>query len=323
VLGVAACGGSSDGVKQGEKLEDTGWFLDTADPSNCTHRVVTTEPDAGESGWYWLDEPRVFTETRNEESYGATLIDDQGVAVQTTVDWDADGLFYRVVTKDGFLQASTDYTLRVQDCLTTTDIPFSTSEFGAPLDEGPGSLVGATWHLDLINADWVEPGGLGALLALYFTTPVLIGVQYADLDTIDFIGAPGVIGPFGNVVQDLTESTWDFPSTGFDEAPFFDATTDAVTFEYEGSVVPVSDFEFSGTISGDMTAIGGGLLTGLADTRNLGSALGVPGNESAMCETAVSLGVSCIDCPDGEPYCLYIEVRSVDGELVDGLEIQK
>jgi hypothetical protein len=318
---AVACGGTPEETPQGEKLLDTGWFVDTDAPSNCAHQLVLTEPAANDSAWYWLDPLTVYVETEDQAAYDVQLVNNVDVSVPSKVVW-SENLSFTVTPLTGSLEANMDYRLIVTDCAAVHEVPFRTSAFGEPFVNGPTALIGHTYNLDLVNANWVEPGGLGALLALYFTTPVLMGVQYADFETLDFLAAPGLVSPFGGLIQDITMSSWDFPATDFHDAPYFSAQTNEVVFEYEGEEVPVADFNFSGTISGDMRSIGGGVITGTADTRNMGAFVGAPGDEDAMCETASSLGVACIPCNDGQPYCLAMEVRDVDGEWVEGLELQ-
>ena len=36
---------------------------------------------------------------------------------------------------------------------------------------------------------------------------------------------------------------------------------------------------------------------------------------------AAGIGVECEPCADGEPYCLYIEARDLDGVLLPGLHL--
>ncbi len=237
--------------------------------------------------------------------------------VDTTMVW-AEGNLSFTLDWDGFLQADTDYTLVLQDCQQTQEIPFRTSELGAPLQGGPESLVGNTYLLDLAGADWVEPPQLAAIIAVYLTDPILLGVRFASEGQIDFLGAPGSTDVLGNVTQAAGVPTWDFPLSGFD-APFIDAQVDSVTLQYDlGEVIdiPVGDFVLQATFSEDGRSIGGGILRGLGDTRGIdeGLALG-----ASMCDLAADLGVPCEPCPDGQVACLQLAARDLQGALQPGL----
>ncbi len=315
---LCGCGGDDGKVKD---LIDTGWFTDTAvfDAENCKHKVYSTQPEADADDWYWKSPLRVLTETDKDEAYVSWLVDGNGLQIETTRTWSDEGLNFELEVPGG-LQSSTDYTLNVNDCGTSHRIDFRTSPFGEPLLLGPEALVGKTYHLDLVDAEWVEPGGIGGLLQLYFTTPILVGIKVANNVNIDFIGSPGRLDEFGVLEQDLSETTWDFPLTDFRDAPYFVARSEGVTFAFQGLEVPIADFRLAGTFSADMTELGGIELSGLGDTRNLGELLN-DANDAAVCELAATLGVDCVDCADGEPLCLFMSARDVTGVLVPDLTL--
>jgi hypothetical protein len=62
-------------------------------------------------------------------------------------------------------------------------------------------------------------------------------------------------------------------------------------------------------------------VQGIGDTRYAGPLLG-SANEDAVCTTAAGLGVQCMECPDGEPFCLPVSVRDIEGLYVPGLTIR-
>jgi hypothetical protein len=322
---LVGCGGGDD-VQTTEKLLDTGWFVDTAtgDGLNCQHQVVLTEPEDGALDWYWRDFPRVYVETNEDPSkYEVFLVDEEGVRLRAEQSWpDEDSLSFEVQFVGG-LKASHTYQMIIRDCAGERVVSFTTSPLGAPLQSGPQGLVNSTYVLDLATAEWVQPPSLGPLLQLYFTTPVLLGVESADSSSIDFLGAPGEIDPFEGILQDTEQQTWDFDGTGFTDSPYFQADVDEVNFRFDGLDIPVFDFSVAGTFAADGSEFGGGALLGNADTRNLGVQLGEPDNLAAMCGYAESLGILCKPCPDGEPYCLDLEVQGVTGTLVPGLTLQR
>jgi len=322
---VSAC--KKDDEPPVEKLLDTGWFVDTAaralDPESCLSRYVSSVPEGGETSWYWRDRPYLLVATDNPSAYDAWLVDEDGNRLDTDMAWDDTGLGF-TLTWDGHLRPDTEYTLWRSDCAVTESIVFHTSHLGAPIEGGAQALVGTTFRLDLVNATWVEPGALSTLLALYFTTPILLGVQYADDSNLDLLGAPGEVDDFGQVQQQTFAATWDFPLQAFDEQPYFEASVAAITLDYTAGddelAIPVQDFLLVGTIAPDGSSMGGAQLSGLADTRDLGVVLN-DDDDDAICNYAESLGVNCQPCADGAPYCLKIIGEDVTGVRVDGLTL--
>ena len=53
----------------------------------------------------------------------------------------------------------------------------------------------------------------------------------------------------------------------------------------------------------------------------MGALIGKKDEPAAICEQAAALGVSCTDCPDGLPYCMFLSAVDVDGTRVPGLQI--
>jgi hypothetical protein len=312
----------------GEKVNllETGWFeddtdniLDTDGGTVCLGKVLEVEPADGEDAWFWRDGPRLFVETVSN-AYAVRLTDTLGRVVPTTlVPTDEAGLKLEAQFEGG-LEPNTDYLLEVDDCFETRRVAFRTSSYGAPLNGGPRSLLGRTYLLDLVGADWIEPGGFGPILSTTFTTPVLLGVQYADANNMDWIGATGYVS-VGQVQQDDSYPTWDFPVTPFDGAPYFATTSARVELIIAGFALPITDFHLSGTLAADASHFAGGVLSGLGDTRYAGGAIAQPNNPAAMCNLAAGIGVSCVACPDGEPLCLQVELHDLRGTEVDGLTL--
>jgi hypothetical protein len=320
-LGMSGCS-RKDGLTEGPRLTDTGWFTDPADlvGDDCRYRLVTTLPEDGATGWYWRDPLTMYVSTASEDRYETYLVDGSGVRLPTVPVWTDDGLS-ATLSVDGGLEADESYAWHIRDCLEERVLSFSTSELGAPLLGGATSLKGNTYVLDLASADWVQPAGLGPVLALYFDTPILLGVENATASVLEFIGAPGAAAAAGGLMQDREASTWDFGEASFSQAPYFDASVDEVVFAFQGTTVPVSSFGLTGTFAADGSSLGGVRLGGLADTRQLGALLGDPDNESALCDYAETLGLACDPCDDGEVFCMVLSVENVTAQQAEGLEL--
>lgn len=317
LLALAACSGDDAPIP----LLDTGWFDGTTQTGECTDIFVTSEPAGGETDWYWRDLPRVFTQTDRVTRYSARLQEADGTPVQTEMQWDENTGLSFVLETGRYLEASTDYVLVLQDCQQTQEIAFTTSALGEPLEEPAASLVGNTYLLDLAGAEWIEPPQLASIIAVYLTDPILLGVRFADDQQIDFLGAPGYTDILGNVTQASGVPTWDFPLADFEAQPFINTQVDAITLQYSiGEVIdiPVQDFVLQATFSADGRTLGGGVLSGQADTRGIGLLLN-PNDEGALCELSAGLGVFCEPCPDGESFCLDLVARDLEGTLQPGL----
>lgn len=324
LLLVVACSG--DEPVPPPDLTDTGWF-DTATtkvPPPCEDRVVTTVPEAGEDRWYWRDRPVVFTETDAVDAYAAYLVEDEtGTRIDATPVWNEEGTSF-TLEWDGWLEGSTAYTLFVTDCEQTIEVPFETGPLGAPLALTDAELRGRTYLLDLAGADWIEPPVLSALIQVYFTTPILLGVRYVDGPAIDLLAAPGEVDPLGVVTQDPSADTWNFPIADFSGSPFVDAEAPQIELLYDAYgtevAIPVTDFVLQGTFSADGERLGGGVLEGLGDTRSVGALLGDDRPE-AICELAAGAGVECIPCADGLSFCLFLRAEALEGTWVPGLTL--
>lgn len=316
-VAVALVGGCKSGDDR-TPLLDTGWFEDTGGGLACKDRVVDVSPADGATGVYWRDPIRIGAATAVPERYDAVLTDLDGYRLDDGPVWADGSLTFELVAERG-LRPGAEHVVRTRDCDGWQERRFTTSDLGLPLTGGPESLVGKTWHLDIVRARWVEPPGVSALLALYFTTPLLLGVQSASDTQVRVIGAPGFVDIQGQIQQDRSGASWDFPLLPFDQQPYLDVALDSVTFAFNGIEIPVTGFAFQGTFSPDTSTLGGGVLSGLGDTRNAGTLLGQPGNPAALCTLSEGIGVPCQPCPDGEAYCLFIRAENVSGAALPGV----
>ena len=75
-----------------------------------------------------------------------------------------------------------------------------------------------------------------------------------------------------------------------------------------------------GTFSPDGSGMGGAWISGLVDTRNLGTLMGIGTGDDAICNYLnESFEAPCEDCGDGEVYCLYIKAFFDDANVVEGV----
>lgn len=312
---------------------DTGEDTDTGDDTSgetgetdttppCETIATATSPEDEEDEFFYRDSLSV---TFSDDASGATLqiLGPDGVEVPSTASW-GDGNLQVEVTPDSPLVGNTTYTFHIAICEYSGDVTFTTSPYGADLEEEESSLVGNTYVFDMSKADIVQPEGLGYLLASYLTEPLLIGVDHLDTEaaTIGMVGAQGLKKSDGTYKQVGTE-VWIFPDADFSSSPYFAASTPSITIDYGDASIPIGDFALEGTFSPDGLSIGGGHASGLGDTRNMGPLLGLGDAEDAVCTLIDSLGLSvgCEACPDGETLCLFLEVYFDEADIADGVTI--
>lgn len=230
---------------------DTGWFSDTDAPLTCIDRVIATVPAAGVTDWYHRDAPSVRTGTTVADAYTAAIVDQDGVPVASHVEWITNQAEFQVIP-DVPLAPASSYSLAITDCEGLHFVPFGTSELGLPLIDGPEGLIDAAFAIQLRDATFVTPPGLGSLIALYLDWPVLLGVQFANGDIIDLIGAQGYIAGSGTPRQLLNEPTWDYPLASFADAPYVEAEAPSVQIAASNAItLTIYSFHLQGTFAAD------------------------------------------------------------------------
>lgn len=322
LMALAACKPAPEPTS----LLDTGWFSDTAvgdtdtdDNTECSAQIVQTSPAANEAEWYWRDPATVWVDGFHEV-YDARVIDLGGAPVGTTLEWADDYLTFKVQFTKG-LTPDSQYLLEVTDCLGTRQVPFFTSSLGYPIIGGPGVLAGRVFDMRLDEGEFIEPGGMSAFLSPYLGDPILLQVQYANEEYIDFTGTQGYVDLFGDV-QQSTGGLWNFPVSPFESSPYFEIHGDNVVLEILGYELAVEGFGLTGTFSPDATKFEGATLGGMLDTRTAGALIGQPNNEAAFCMAATAFGLSCEPCNDGLEFCMEVLVEDLTGDWVEDLSLR-
>src|SRR4029453_19128133 len=108
---------------------------------------------------------------------------------------------------------------------------------------------------DLSTAEYEKPPGLGALIALYVSAQVLLGVTAADETTIDVLGGQAVLDDLGMYSQDMSAPTFDFESADFTAAPYFAVSSPEVQIVVEETYT-LYDFAAEGTFAPDRRGAG-------------------------------------------------------------------
>jgi hypothetical protein len=324
---LSACNGDKDTtqvepVDTDTVVDDTGDPPDTGDTEECTATIADVYPINGQSDWYYRDELTVLFDQDAQTLADLNMLGN-GEAVDLSVVYNSDGLEATVLPTSGEWAGSTTYNLAIELCGATSEYSFVTSPYGAPLDIEDVSLAGNTYYVDMSEAIYTQPAGVGTIIRQFLTNPLLIDITAASTEELTLIGAQGLLDEVtAEVTQDTRYETWDFGSADFATSPYFSARANKTTFTYIGEDVPVYDFSFDGTFSADATTIGGMNFSGVGDTRNMGPLLNLGNSPGATCELLNSVGVECISCPDKEPYCLMLVGSFLDAALLPDIDVE-
>lgn len=327
LLGLAACNGDKDTADTTDTdavVEDTGdtGDTDTGDTgADCTAVIEDAYPLSGQAGWFYRDPMTVTFDQAVEGVVSYSMLAD-GAPVELSVTYDDSGFEATLLPSSGTWEGSTGYNLAVTLCGETTEYSFATSEYGGELESESSTLAGNTYFVDMSEATYSEPPGVGTLIRQFLTNPLLIDITAASDAQLSIIGAQGQISKTtAEVTQDTDYATWDFGNADFDTRPYFAAETEQTTFSYGGEDIPVYGFAFDGTFAPDGQKIGGMNFSGLGDTRNFGPLLGLGNNPEAACDLLTSVGVVCEACPDGGEYCVMLVGSFEDAELLPDVDV--
>jgi len=221
----------------------------------------------------------------------------------------ADGLTVYWVPAEP-LTPGTSYTATLHYCGGDAEISFTTSALGTSLPDD-SVLAGKTYLLDLQNARVTEPPGIGPLIAAELGgVSIFVGVTDVSPPNITMIGALGREDV--DNTQEYCDPSIEFPVADFSGTPHFEIGGEGkTTISVADITVEIQNLRIAGDFASDATYFGGGVLEGTIDTRPLDSLLDDSGEAGAICNTASSLGVTCVPCSDNEPYCLSLKVDSI------------
>ncbi len=225
------------------------------------------------------------------------------------------------------LAPSTQYTATVSwswsDGDDSAPWSFTTGPYGTVLEQDAvDGLIGRTFELDLANADFIEPEGIGSVLGgVLADTPLMFTMlDSSDLEagTVHIMGAVGVqkVEP---VEQDLCSSTLPFTYgpdgvEGGGDDTTAEWTNPDIAMEgsdlrliVAGNQVDVFEMSLAATFHPDGDRYAAGAFTGTIDARDIRD-LG-----ETICDLA-----ECMPCAtDGEPWCLDLHAVNVRGETHD------
>ncbi len=300
-----------------------------ADPCANAAQIMGVTPEPGDESLY-TDRVEV---TWDAVPVNPALIvtDEAGDAIPGEVTEDDNGRTLHF-TADAIFTASSTVNVEVTfDCLEEPAVwSFSTGPYGQELDD-PNDLIDRVLLIDLGSADIVEPKGVGPLLEGFVAD---VYVLFHLMDVSDFaadeLHVMGAIGELdgGDVVQDMCSET--IPLT-FGQDGVIDTADDLparwddpwlrigptdLTLDVQGTVATINDLNLELLFHPQATGFVGGSLAGSVDTRELISLVDSE-DPNAICDLAEKVvGVSCIDCGGGEPYCLSLLAENIQGEML-------
>jgi hypothetical protein len=311
--GGSADGGSADGGS--DSGSGDGGSGDGGGEEPCEVDFTGSTPGDGDTDVFYRDDLS-FELSDADASATVAVLSDAGVEAAGTTWWDDDGLVLSFTPTDG-LSPDTDYTATLSWCGGTEEVEFTTSALGTPVEE-PEALVGRVYSLDLANARWVEPEGVGDYISGMLTTALLVSVEEVGAD-LRFMGA---MSTEGTEEQDVCLPTTDFPDADFAHDPYFQIGPQDLTLALGGYEAFIRDFELSGVFTADGDEIARGQIVGQIDIRDIADALaGTLGTSDpdTICGYLVFLGAACETCDsDGSETCLDVHIDQIDAPAVDG-----
>ncbi|TVQ89010.1 MAG: hypothetical protein EA397_15910 [Deltaproteobacteria bacterium] len=227
-----------------------------------------------------------------------------------------------IFTPDAPLDSSSEYTSTITyDCEGTersSSATWSTSVVGASVDLA--GLQDRAYALNLNDANFIEPEGVGGLIGSFLDFDLLVGIADVDVSasTITMVGALGVEGEPG--VQEPCLETIPFPAADISENPYFEVGPQQFSVSVSGNDVVIEDLFLAGSFAPDGSSIQGVELSGIIDTRPFKDLVADGGDaeDDAVCELAVTLGVDCVECPDGTGvYCIALVADRISAQALD------
>jgi len=282
---------------------------DDLDPAATDNVLIEVFPQDGTADAYY----RTTVEAMMSEAEpGATLelLDALGAPLSgVTTEVESTLVF----TPDVPLDALTSYTASLTWSCGVHQWTFTTGELGAPTF--PDLIFGRTYAVDLGSGRWIEPPGVGALIAGVIDFNLLLGVESSDPDLGFLFGFEDSIAPGA---QDMCVETTRSALTPFVDNPYFSMSVPSLNLDL-GVEVPLSGGALTGSFAADASYIGGMTLEGLIDTRPLAPLVGGLGPYD-VCALLLAFGVSCEVCPsDGAVACVDVMVDSLIANEVSGL----
>ena len=314
LIGLVAAAGCSS--KSGDDDSATAGAGGDGAPGCEVEQVEPSYPEADGAEFYYRGHVEFVFDGIDEDA-SLTLADGGGTAVDGTTSWEENKLSFAPAAP---LAPSTGYVATLNHCAGESTIQFMTSPLGGALEDGV-DLVGKSYVVSLDSARFVKPAGVGGLLLGLLEQYILLGVSSVSDTEIQMLGA--ISKSKDDPSQDTCEPSINFPTAAdFTTAPFFSVGPESTELSVAGVSVVINDLMIAGDFSADGSYIGGAILAGLLDARDLAGVLVDNGlieddDPGAVCDLIATFGVPCDACSDGENYCLSIYVDQITAEEAD------
>ena len=320
IIGLVAAVGCSS--KDGDDDSGFGSSTDGGVADGCeVEEVSPAYPEADGAEFYYRGHVEFVFDGIDEDAT-ITVTDGAGGAVDGSTSWEENKLSFAPTAP---LAPSTQYSATLSHCGGDSTIGFMTGTLGSALDANV-DLTNKTYVVDLDSARFVKPAGVGGLLLGMLEQYILLGVTSVSDTEIQMLGAISKSKEDEN--QDTCDPSINFPTAAdFTTAPFFSVGPESTELSVAGISVVINDLMIAGDFASDGSYIGGAILAGLLDARDLAGVLVDNGlieddDPNAVCELIATFGVLCEACTDGEDYCLSIYVDQITARESDQTLIQ-
>ena len=294
-----------------------------SDAAQCNGTIRTIAPASdGQSNFYFRDNI-VFSMTEGAEQANISLQSADGSIIDGSTwldDQVEEGDPMRIIfTPDEPLEPETEHVATLNYCGKTPSVRFQTSMLGLPI-ENPDSLNGWTYTIDLSKARVAKPSNTAQALLTLVDNHLALQVNGLSNDTIDVTIAP--TDADSGIQDTCIPSLHANMPNNFKAAPTFMVGPVDVPFSLAGYGIRLYDATATATFAADGSYFAGGTIAGNLDARDIVEALGnrdiLPTDSpDTVCDIIANAKLPCTECQDGEPYCLFLEVRDVRGTLSD------
>ena len=177
----------------------------------------------------------------------------------------------------------------------------------APLSN-PNDIIGNTYSLDLANATWVQPPGVGSLLSAFLEGTLAV--------------SPLSTSSLGSGYVELRIGTWtdsgnqdECAITEDADGDWINPLADVGPTTMQFGAFPLQDGVIA-PVFGSATSIIDGTFGGTIDARDIYLEAGMESPQEVCDLFSQTLGVPCVPCSDGQQLCIDLLVEDLTGSRV-------
>jgi len=310
------------GFSSGETPDDDA-TQDDDDSAEAMAEILSTYPEDGATDAYYRTDIEICFD-RAVGTVTITLVEDAGTAIggDLTVDQDDMRSTFKPFGDDeaGHLNPLTSHTATITwDDHEPVELHFQTSDLGTPVLDNQ-LLVDGDYGLDLKTGTFTDASFMGTMFESYYPETLMgIHVEAITGTEIQVYGGAVTAGD-GNHIQNLCHPTISFtsedgePGPGLFVDPYLHIGPQDVSTNPWGYENVLSDVEIGGSFAVEGDTLAEGTFEGLYDLWSYEFELGWICN----CEIVNSLGIDCVECPDGSgPCCVVFSGRNFPAGRVE------